>query len=623
MHSEALLKKVSVLPHEPGIYKFLNEEGHIIYIGKAKNLRHRVGSYFSKQHQANRKTLKLISEIVNLDFAVVNSETDALLLENNLIKENQPKYNILLKDGKTYPYICVTNEPFPRIFPTRTTTDRQHTYYGPYASVKTMNTLLELFRQLFQFRTCSYHLSPQNIEAGKFKTCLEYHIKNCQGPCEGLQAEAAYLAEITQATDILKGHLAPAKAYFKEKMQEAAARLEFEKAAEMKRKLELIGNYQNKSLVTSPEVRELEVYSVVSDEDNAYVNFMRVANGCLVQTESLHIKKKLDEPDADILAHAVLEFRERFGTASPKILVNVPVALELPGTEAVVPKIGDMKKLLSLSFKNAMYFRKERESARMDLINSKNKNHTLIQLKADLNLKDLPRHIECFDNSNIQGTSPVAAMVCFKDGKPAKKEYRHYHIKTVEGPDDFASMYEVVTRRYSRLLAEEAPLPNLVVIDGGKGQLGAAKKALADLGLYGKMPVIGIAKRLEEIYFPGDQLPLHISKKSRSLELLQKLRNEAHRFAITFHRDTRSAASLHSALEDVPGFGPATIKKLLGHYKSMANIRTAPKDELTALIGAKKAEGLLARFGGNPGQPDPLQGMAEQDDRDAGQRIND
>ncbi len=592
-HSEELRTAIGLLPHEPGIYKYFNKEGEIIYIGKAKNLKNRVSSYFVKQAGLNRKTQRLVSEIVRLEYMVVNTEIDALLLENNLIKANQPKYNILLKDDKTYPYICVTNERFPQVFSTRKIESGKHRYFGPYASVRSMNTLLELFRQLFTLRTCSLLLSEANIANGKFKVCLEYHIQNCKGPCEGLQTEAEYQQDIDQVMSILKGNLSLPKQYFKEKMQEAAEKLAFEQAERYKKKLEIISQFQNKSLVASPDVIALEVYSIVDDEENAYVNFLRITNGCITQTESVHIKKKLAEPAQDVLSFAILDFREKFNTAAPRILTNIELELELENVNFHVPKIGDLKKLVELSFKNAMYFKKERESAKVELQKNKNKNYTLLQLKADLNLKELPRHIECFDNSNIQGTNPVAAMVCFKDGKPAKSEYRHYHIKTVEGPNDFASMHEVVSRRYSRLLAEEKPLPNLVVIDGGKGQLSSAVAALKELGIYGQIPIVGIAKRLEEIYFPEDSLPLHINKKSRSLELLQKVRNEAHRFGITFHRNIRSKSSLKSGLEDIEGFGEATIKKLLTEFKSVKKIKEATSTDLEQLIGKKKTELLL------------------------------
>lgn len=572
------------------MYKFLNRDGEIIYIGKAKSLKNRVSSYFVKQSSAARKTLRLVNEIRGLEFVVVNSEFDALLLENSLIKENQPKYNILLKDDKSYPYICVTKERFPRVFPTRNIENKQHRYFGPYASVKAMNTLLELIRQLYTIRTCTYDLSEKYIEAGKYKVCLEYHIKNCKGPCEGLQAEADYQQDVDQILGILKGHLAPAKSYFKEQMQEAAQQLQFEKAEEFKDRLEIISKFQNKSLVVNQKIDELEAYSIIADDDTAYVNFIKISHGSITQTETIQIKKKLDEEKHDLLLFAILNFRERYNSAAPRIVTNIEVETAIENVEMNVPKIGDLKKLIELSLKNALFFKKEKDRAKVEVQKQKSTNYTLIQLKEDLGLTELPRHIEGFDNSNMQGTHPVSAMVCFLDGKPAKKEYRHYNVKTVTGPDDFASMYEVVHRRYRRLRDEDKELPNLILIDGGKGQLSSAVSALRELGLYGKIPIIGIAKRLEEIYFPGDSVPLHINKKSPSLALLQKVRDESHRFGITFHRKKRSLASVKSSLEEVKGIGPGSIEKLLREFKSVKNIKLATVQDLAKVVGQSKAE---------------------------------
>lgn len=592
-YQKSLEHTLNLLPTEAGVYRFFDADNRIIYIGKAKNLKNRVSSYFNKQTTHHRKTLKLISEIRRIEFTVVNSEYDALLLENNLIKEHQPKYNILLKDDKTYPYICVTQEPFPRVFPTRNIEDKKHRYFGPYASLKTMNMLLELFKQLFNLRTCQYFLSEENIAKKKFKVCLEYHLKNCKGGCEGFQKEEDYLKDIQQVVSILKGNIQPAKQYFKEKMLAAAEKMAFEEAAAWKKKLEIIQNFQNKSLVANPSIDSLEVYTIIDGEEDAYVNFMGIQHGCLVQTESVQIKKRLDEPPDELLTHAITNFRQKYQINARKIVTNIPLSIEIPQTELTVPKIGDFKKLVELSLKNALYFKHERETAKIEVQKDKSRSYTLLQLKADLNLKEIPEHIECFDNSNIQGTNPVAAMVCFKNGKPAKKEYRHFHIKTVEGPNDFASMYEVVMRRYTRLLQEEAPLPQLIIIDGGKGQLSAAVQALKELTLYGKVAIIGIAKRLEEIYFPEDAIPLHLHKKSRSLELLQKIRDEAHRFAISFHRDVRSNAALKTGLESIEGFGKVTIEKLLTTFKSINNIQKASHEEIAQLIGEKKTKVLL------------------------------
>jgi len=588
--TEELSEKIKRLPEAPGVYKFLNKEGKIIYIGKAKILKNRVSSYFTAKY-TGRKTQRLVQEIHDLEFTVVESEFDALLLENNLIKNHQPKYNILLKDDKTYPFICITNERYPRVFPTRRRQDDGSRYFGPYASVKMMNTLLELFRQLYPIRTCHFILSEENVKAQKFKVCLEYHIKNCLGPCEGLQSEEDYNKNIQQIIHILKGNLTPVKTIFKEKMQETSQAWKFEEAETYKQKLELISRYQEKSLVANPQIEDVEVCTLLKEEesDTAYVNFIKITNGCITQTESVEVRTRLDETDAEILGYAILDFREKFQTAAPKVLVNIQPDISLPHTEIVIPKVGDMRKLVDLSVRNAGYFKRERESAKIESMLNRNKNTPLLQLKADLNLKELPRHIECFDNSNFQGTDAVAAMVCFKDGKPSKRDYRHFNIKTVEGPNDFDSMYEIVSRRYKRLIEEQQELPQLIVIDGGKGQLSMAVKALEDLGLYGKIPVIGIAKRLEEIYFPDDSQPLHLSRKSRSLVLLQKIRDEAHRFGITHHRNKRSKTALHSELDDVKGIGEKTKQELLLHFKSVNAIKQASHAELVQLIGQKKA----------------------------------
>ncbi|PWJ44928.1 excinuclease ABC subunit UvrC [Sediminitomix flava] len=595
--AEKLQSKIKNLPQEPGVYKYLNEEGVIIYVGKAKKLKNRVSSYFVKQHDASRKTRKLVSEIRDIETVVVDSELDALLLENNLIKEFQPKYNILLKDDKTYPYICITKERFPRVFSTRNIEAGKHEYYGPYASLRTMNTLLDLFKRLYKIRSCTYNLSRKNVDEGKFKICLEYHIHNCLGPCEGKQTEEEYEEDIKQIRSILKGKIGLAKGYLKDKMNTAAAEMEFEKAAQYKDKLDHLQNFQAKSLVTNPNIEEVEAYSIKSSESMSYVNFMKITDGVLHHTETVQVKKSMDESDEQVLLYAIFDFRKKYNTASRKVLTNIELeeVEELP-FEAHVPKIGDMRRLIELSMKNVFHFMKEKEVLKQEKEDKKAHFQTLLQLKADLNLKELPVHIECFDNSNFQGTNPVAACVVFKDGKPSKKDYRHFHIKTVVGPDDFASMYEVVTRRYKRLLAESEPLPQLIIIDGGKGQLGMAVKALRDLEIYGTIPVIGIAKRLEEIYFPGDSLPLHIHKKSRSLALIQRLRDEAHRFGITFHRNRRSANSIHSELENIEGVGPATIKKLLTEFKSAANVKKASQTDIAAVIGNKKAETVVKYF---------------------------
>lgn len=580
-------EQLSQLPNEPGIYKYYNAERELIYVGKAKNLKKRVSSYFTKQKNVNRKTRKLVSEIRFIEFTIVNNEFEALLLENSLIKQNKPKYNILLRDDKSYPYICVTNERFPRIISTRKYTPELGTYYGPFASVKAMNNVYYLLRKLYQIRTCKYNLSEENIKKGKFKVCLEYHIGNCQGPCEALQSEEDYMHDVNQAVHVLKGNLGVARNYFKEHMQAAAENLEFEKAQYFKDKYELLEKFQSKSLVVNPSINDLDVFTIVSDEKCAYVNYLKVVHGSVQVTKTVEVKKKLDETDEDILLLVMIELRDRYQSESKEVVTNLGIDLDIKEIQISVPKIGDKKKLVEMSVKNALYFKKERLTT---LETSRQKeNRVVLQLQHDLQLKHPPLRIECFDNSNIQGTNPVSAMVCFINGKPAKKEYRHFKIKTVEGPNDFASMYEVVTRRYSRLLEEEKPMPDLIVIDGGKGQLSASVDALKALELYGQVPIIGIAKRLEEIYYPGDPYPLHIEKKSESLKLLQRVRDEAHRFAITFHRNLRSKQAFSTRLEDIKGVGRASVDKLLKEFRTLSRIAAASEEELAGHIGTERA----------------------------------
>ncbi len=588
-----LKDKIRLLPENPGIYKYYDATGELIYVGKAKNIKKRVSSYFNKHDGQDRKTRRLVSQIQNIEYTIVNTELDALLLENNLIKENQPKYNIMLKDDKSYPFICVTDDRFPKIYPTRQRQADCYTYFGPYASVKTMNTLLELLRKLFTFRTCNYQLTPENIAAGKFKVCLEYHLGNCKGPCEGRETEEEYNYELDQALHILKGNMAVAKNYFKEQMSVSAAAYEFEKAQTFKDKLQLLDNYQSKSLIVNPEMDDMDVCTITSDEKCAYINCLGITKGTINQTLNFSIKKKLDESDEDILIMAIINFRNDFGSNAKEIITNIPVELPIPGVSAHVPQRGDKRKLVDLSLKNVLYYKKEK-TLKASGTTTDRKTRVLQTLQADLGLKELPVQIECFDNSNIQGTNPVAAMVCFKNGLPSKKDYRHFNIKTVEGPNDFASMTEVVFRRYRRLLDETAPLPQLIVIDGGKGQLSAACDALKQLDLYGKIPIIGIAKRLEEIYYPEDPIPLHIDKKSESLKLIQRLRDEAHRFAIEFHRDQRSKASLKTGFEDIKGIGKDTIEKLYKHFKSMNKITPERYEEVVSLIGTRRADLIMS-----------------------------
>jgi excinuclease ABC subunit C len=575
----------------PGVYKYFNGENELIYVGKAKSLKKRVSSYFNKNTGVNLKTKRMVKEIRNIEITLVNSEFDALLLENNLIKLSQPKYNILLRDDKTYPYLLVTKENFPRIFQTRKMIPKRGTYYGPFASIKAMNNVLDLIRELFTIRTCKLDLAPHKIAEGKYKVCLEYHIGNCKGPCVGLQKEADYLTDLEQAKHILKGNLGQAKSYFKNEMQILAENLEFEKAQKMKEKLDSLEKYQAKSLITNPSIKNLDVCTIVTDEQTAYVNYMRIKNGSLITSKNVELKKKLDESPEELLITALVRLQDQFNSDAEEILLNIELSEPIEGLNVFMPKIGDKKKLIELSYKNALFYKKEK--ALLIGLNEDKKDRVIKQLQSDLSLREIPDHIECFDNSNIQGTNPVASMVCFLNGKPAIKEYRHYHIKTVQGPDDFASMKEVVGRRYKRLLEEGKPMPKLVVIDGGKGQLSSAIEALQELGVYGQMPIIGIAKRLEEIYFPGDSYPIHIDKKSEGLRLLQRIRDEAHRFAITFHRDIRSKNAFGTQLTTIPGIGENTADKLLSNFKSVKKVYEASELEIAEIIGASKARGLF------------------------------
>ncbi|MBU1821137.1 MAG: excinuclease ABC subunit UvrC [Bacteroidetes bacterium] len=589
--------ELSKVPHEPGVYRYFDDKDEVIYVGKAKDLRNRVGSYFVKSNQHDRKTKRLVSQIRRIEFTIVPTEWDALLLENQLIKRFQPRFNILLRDDKSYPFICITHEPFPRVITVRRVDRRLGTYYGPFANQRAMYALLDMFKELYTIRSCHLNLTQENIEAGKFKVCLEFHLGNCKGPCEGRQSEKDYDAEIDQIHHILKGNLALPQQYFKEQMLDAAEKMAFEQAHDWKMKIELLANFQSKATVVNPRIGDVDVLTIVSDEEAAYLNFMKVTNGYVVATQTFDIKKKLDELDEDILAMMIVEMRETYGAQARELISNLTPDLDLK-LDIVVPQIGDKKKLLDMSMKNVLFFRREkaeRRAVEASATTSK-RDRVLIKLKADLQLKSLPRHIECFDNSNIQGTNPVAAMVCFKDGKPSKKDYRHFTIKTVVGPNDFASMNEVVGRRYARLLNENEPLPDLIVVDGGKGQLSAACDALKELNLYGQIPIIGIAKRLEEIYFPEDSLPLYIDKKSESLKLIQQIRDEAHRFAITYHRDKRSRTSLVSELENVEGIGKKTAAVLLKHYRGIKAIRESSVEQLAEVVGPDKARKLRSYF---------------------------
>jgi excinuclease ABC subunit C len=585
---DRLREVVQRLPDSPGVYKFYNQEGILIYIGKAKSIRKRVSSYFSKSSGVNRKTLRLVSEIDNIDYTVSNTEFDALLLENNFIKQNQPKYNILLKDDKTFPYICILKERFPRIIYTRKYLPEQGEYFGPYSSVVAMKNVLELTRKLYSIRTCSLLLSESNIEQKKFKVCLEYHLGNCKGPCENLYPETAYREEIEQARNILKGNINIVYQYFINQMKQASANLEFERAQRFKEKLDTLERFQSKSLVVNRDLTDIDVFTITSTESYAYVNYLQVKEGSIIYSKTVEVKKKLDESDEDLLSFSAWQLREQTNSDNMLIFTNIPIIVPENKIENVVPKIGDKKKLLALSIKNALELKKEREILREG--KKSRQKEVLITLQKDLQLQNIPVIIECFDNSNFQGTTPVASMVRFVEGKPDKKGYRHFNIKTVEGPNDFASMKEIVFRRYKRILEESATLPDLIVVDGGKGQLSSACEALKELSIYGQVPIIGIAKKLEEIYYPEDPFPLHINKKSQGLLLLQQIRDEAHRFAITFHRLKRSKGQLKTEIEGLEGIGQKTALKLLKHFKSVKKIKEATFEDIENLIGRKKAE---------------------------------
>lgn len=585
-------EKVKLLPHSPGVYQFFDADGKILYVGKAKDLRHRVSSYFAKNH-TDGKTNLLVRKIVDLRVIHVPTEFEALLLENSLIKEHQPRYNILLRDDKSFPFIRIRNERMPRVEAIRNPEEDGSEYYGPYASVRTMKTVLGLVHKLYKLRTCNYDLSQRNIEKGKYKRCLEYHIGNCKAPCEGLQSEAEYTAHMGQVREIVKGRVAGLLRVMKPLMHEHADRLEFEAAEDYRRKIEQLESYRAKSIVVNPDIGDVDIYGLVSDPGSTYVNYMRVIDGAVVHGITIELKRRLEETDVEMLQMAIAELRSRYHSLAPEAIVPFDPEIEVPGITFTVPRIGDKKKLLELCERNVRYFMLDKQKQEKLTDPEGATTRTLEQLKQDLRLSELPRHIECFDNSNTQGTDPVSACVVFRDAKPSKRDYRHFNIRTVEGPDDFASMEEAVERRYSRLVTEGEALPQLIVIDGGKGQLGAALNALERLGLRGKIAVIGIAKKLEEIYFPGDPYPLHIDKRSSSLKVIQHMRNEAHRFGITHHRGRRSKRIVRTGLEEIPGIGPGTAKKLLTRFGSIKGIREAMPEDVVAEVGAKKAEVVL------------------------------
>ncbi len=589
MTRDQLKSQIKMLPESPGVYKYFDKEGVIIYVGKAKNLKRRVNSYFTKNHE-DFKTHILVSKIQYLEYTVVDSEMDALLLENSLIKEFQPKYNINLKDDKSYPFIKITKERYPKVFPMRNPVKDGSEYFGPYASIRVMNTVLDLCQKLYPTRNCNLKMTPQGVEAGKYQLCLEYHIGNCKAPCVGNQTEDEYNESIRQIRHILKGNLTEVKNHLKELMIESASRLAFEEAQKYKDRLDLLDKYQSRSTIVSPTVGDVEVYSISSTEKLAFVNFLRVHQGIIVISRNVEIRKKLEESDQEILLHVIGEMRSHYGDGCREIICLQPI--EWPEYSVVVtqPKAGDKRKLLELSHKNAMLYRQEKLNQYEKLNPAIRVDRLMEQMQQDLRLRDQPRHIECFDNSNFQGAYPVSACVVFRDGKPAKNDYRHFNVKTVEGPNDFATMKEAISRRYSRLLEENKPLPQLIVVDGGKGQLSAAVEALKELKIYTKLAIVGIAKRLEEIYYPNDPLPLYIDKKSETLKVIQHMRDEAHRFGITHHRQRRDKGTLKTSLTDIPGIGPAKAKMLLKEFKSITRIKEASVETLSPVVGKAAAE---------------------------------
>lgn len=584
---DGLKHYIQHLPDSPGVYRFYDSHDSLIYVGKAKSLKKRVSSYFNKSTGVSRKTLRLVSEIKKIEYTLSGTEFDALLLENNLIKQNQPKYNILLKDDKTFPYLCILKERFPRIISTRKYIQEQGEYFGPYSSVVAMKNVLDLIRKLYTIRTCSLPLTVNNIQQKKFKVCLEYHIGNCKGPCEGLQTEESYLNDIAHTRTVLKGQISIVEKYFQEQMKVASTGLQFEKAHAYKEKIDALEKFQSKSLVVNRDLTDIDVISLYCGEEYAYVNYLIVKEGAIIYSKSIELKKKLEETDEELLSFSFLELRAQSKSTNTVVFSNLSVPLLPQEVENTIPKIGDKKKLVLLSLKNAMELKREQELLRAE--KKEKKNEVLCTLQKDLHLSNTPKIIECFDNSNFQGTTPVASMVRFVNGKPDKKGYRHFNIKTVTGPDDFASMKEIVLRRYSRLTTEGLPLPDLILIDGGKGQLSSACEALKEIGIYGQIPIAGIAKKLEEIYYPEDPLPLLINKKSQGLRLLQFIRDEAHRFAITFHRQKRSKTFISTELEELKGVGKKTQEKLLNHFKSVKKIKEASLEELEKIVGKSKA----------------------------------
>lgn len=589
-------KALEEIPHRPGVYQYWDADGQLMYIGKAKDLRNRVSSYFVKTNLLNGKLRVLVRKINRITFTIVDTEIDAWLLENSLIKKHQPRYNVMLKDDKTYPWIVIKNERFPRVFPTRKYIKDGSKYFGPYASVGMMHAIMDTIRELYPLRTCNLALTPENISKGKFKVCLEYQIGNCKGPCEGYQNEEDYEQSLADIRDILNGKTGVVIRRLKDQLDKAAADLNFEYAHLLKNKLDLLDRYQSKSTVVNSSITNVDVFSIASDQSHAFVNYLKVMNGVIIQTQTVELKKRLDENDTELLSLAIPEIRSRFNSTSREIIVPFAIGIKADNLKFTVPKQGEKKSLLDLSLKNALYFKKERLNQYEKLNPELKTERILTQMQKDLRMNVLPRHIECFDNSNFQGKYPVSAVVVFRDAKPSKKDYRHFNVKTVEGPNDFATMEEAVHRRYRRLLDEGQTLPQLIVIDGGKGQLSAALKSLKLLGIDKQVTVIGIAKRLEEIYYPGDQYPLYLDKKSETLKVIQQLRDEAHRFGITFHRKQRSLKTFRTELENIPGIGRTTAEKLLKRFKSVKKIQEAMPEQLREVLNEKQINAVKSYF---------------------------
>lgn len=592
--SKELALQIQTLPSEPGVYQYYDKEDKILYVGKAKNLKKRVSSYFNKIHQEG-KTNVLVKKIVTIKHIVVPTETDALLLENNLIKSLQPRYNVLLKDDKSYPWICIKKEPFSRVFSTRKIVKDGSEYFGPYTSSKTVHALLDLIKELYPLRSCNYDLSHSNIKSGKYKVCLEYHIGNCQGPCEALESEAQYQSKISHIRDILKGNFKDSLKQFKAHMLQLSTNLEFEQAQKIKEKIDLLENYQSKSTIVNPKISNVDVFSIVSDHSSAYINFLQVSYGAIIRSHTMELKKKLEETDQELLELAIVELRERFHLNSREVIAPIDIDLG-ESIQVTVPKLGDKKRLLELSERNAKFYRIDQLKQIKIVDPQRHSNRIMAQMKKDLRMSKEPRHIECFDNSNIQGTNPVAACVVFRDGKPSKKEYRHFNVKTVQGPNDYDSMQEIVFRRYKRVLEQGLDLPDLIVIDGGKGQLGVALKSLEELGLRGKVAIISLAERLEEIFYPGDSVPMYLDKRGETMKVIIHLRDEAHRFGLNFHRDQRSKNAITSILDNIPGIGEKSKIALLNEFGSVNKIRSASLEDLQKIIGMAKSKLLIEFF---------------------------